>query len=70
MLLLQKGAIAIVDLMVTVLMVIVYAMTDGLASSVLRHFVTCDALNMVPVKMVHVSVTLDGMVAIAHLKVA
>lgn len=64
----QKGAIAIVDLMVTVLMVIVFAMTDGPVSSVLKHFVTYDASNTVRVKMAHVSVTLDGMVAIVHLK--
>ena len=54
--------------MATVLMVTVFAMTDGLAPSARKHFVTYDALNMVSVKMVHAYVTLDGMVGIAHWK--
>lgn len=54
--------------MATVLMVTVFAMTDGLAPNVLKHFVTYVALNMVSVKMAHAYVTQDGMEDIAHSK--
>ena len=52
--------------MATVLMVTVYAMTDGLAPSARKHFVTYDASNMVNVKMVRAYVTLDGMEDTVH----